>query len=240
MGDPFENFDEKDIERYIDSRSGGKPQIVMPVIKTPATPSLDMQFGGQSGAIASIIAESAEVAAKRKETANKARDTFNALIDAYNKKFGLNVKLNYDNLTESLRVLSDPSSPHVLRALQLYTSQIYSAFRSVIYAKFIQSIMVLASDVLDPENLLNENLSFEAKIITIEKLIGFMSKIQSISGSMVIKGDDIELEKLSQDMLEGKLDQDANGLNTAEVREALRLLKDSFSTHQGEVPSESQ
>ena len=175
--------------------------------------------------IESTISEVECIPLDRTEKAVKARDTFNSLIDTYNKKFGLNVKLDYDNLTESLRVLSDPNSPQVLRALQLYTSQIFSAFQSVIYAKFIQSIMVLASDVLDPQNLLDSNLTFEQKIITIEKLIGFMNKLQSVSKDFTIKGDDLELERLAN----GTSAKSTEELTSVDIQKALRLLKDSFS-----------
>ena len=124
------------------------------------------------------------------------KSALNKVFTDYNQQYGLNIHLNLDNTASMLAELSDPDTS---RAFQLYISQMFTSFRSILYMRVMQGCLLLVDELLAPKNLLgDENLSLSDKWIIIDKIADLFMKFEEFKSSIEIKGAGEELKQISE------------------------------------------
>lgn len=145
------------------------------------------------------------------ETKKKAvAATFNNLFDDLNKKYGLNVTMDFDSFTNNLNYMIEPVNK---KAMECYLSEAYGTYRVALYGQYLQAIALLSSQILDPAYLLSESMTYDQKLDTLERLYNFMNTMNDIYEKVNIPDTDIKLEKLSSDQ------RPTYNLNDPKVRE---------------------
>lgn len=142
------------------------------------------------------IEEAKKNALIRKENQQQVNKMFGKLFDDLNKKYGLDVRFDYDSLSNSLEYIINPTNK---RALELYLSEAYGRFRVVLYNQYLQAIAALSAQILDPNYILSDSMSYDAKLATLEKLFNFMQTMNEIYQQVSVPDTDMKLEKLSED-----------------------------------------
>lgn len=132
----------------------------------------------------------------RKENQQKVADMFGKLFTDLNHKYGLEIRFDYNSLSKSLEYIISPTNK---RALELYLSEAYSRFRVVLYQQYLQAIAALSAQILDPDYLLSESMSYDAKLATMEKLFNFIQSMNQIYEQVNVPDTGLKLEKLSED-----------------------------------------
>lgn len=149
------------------------------------------------------------------ETKLEVKKTFNNLYRDLNEKYNLNLRMDSESFSELMQNISDPK---MNKALQLYTSELFGRFRSIIYNKYLQALAALSNQILDPEFILSESISYDDKLSIMERLFKFMTSIEQIYSTVNIENSDMKLSHLSDDAIEG-----AN-INDPETRSLLNKL----------------
>jgi hypothetical protein len=127
---------------------------------------------------------------KKKEVAA----VFNNLFSDLNSKYGLEVSMNFDSFTGNLSYMIEPNNK---RAAEYYLSEAYGSFRVALYGQFLQAIALLASQILDPQYLLSESMTYEQKLDTMDRLYQFMATMNEIYKEVNIPDTEMKLEKMS-------------------------------------------
>lgn len=130
-----------------------------------------------------------------KEVKEKVATTFNKLFDDLNQKYGLSVKMNFDQYTNDLTYMIEPTNKKVA---ELYLSEAYGIFRVVLYNKFLQAIALLSSQILDPSYLLSESMTYSDKLDVMERLYQFMVMMNEIYKEVNIPNTPQKLEKVNE------------------------------------------
>lgn len=124
------------------------------------------------------------------------KSALNKVFTDYNQQYGLNIHLNLDNTASMLAELSDPQTS---RTFQLYVSQMFSSFKSILYMRIMQGMMLLVDRILDPKNLLgDEALNISDCYLAIEKLSDLFMKFEEFKDSIEVKGAGEELRQISE------------------------------------------
>lgn len=152
-----------------------------------------------------------------KENQKKVSDMFGKLFNDLNQKYGLEIRFDFNSLSNSLEYIISPTNK---RALELYLSEAYGRFRVVLYNQYLQAIAALSAQILDPDYLLSESMSYDAKLATMEKLFNFIQSMNQIYEQVNVSDTDMKLEKLSED--KNKVGQ--VNINDPEVRKFLEGL----------------
>lgn len=160
-------------------------------------------------------------AAREKSELNKATqrqmvDMFEQLFGDLNKKFGLDIKIDFNSWSKSLSYIIEPKNK---KALELYLSEAYGRFRVVLYGQYLQAIALLSSQVLNPDYILSDSMTYDDKLKVMEQLYGFMQKMNEIYEQVNIPDTELKLEKISEDT--HKINAD---LNDPKIREFLESL----------------
>lgn len=137
-----------------------------------------------------------EKAQIRKENQQKVAEMFEKLFDDLNQKYGLQVRFDYNSLSNSLEYIINPVNK---RALELYLNEAYGRFRVVLYSQYLNAIAALSAQILDPAYLLSDSMSYDAKLQTLEKLFNFMQTMNEIYEQVKVPDAEMKLEKLSED-----------------------------------------
>lgn len=168
--------------------------------------------------------EAIEEAKKRKEISKQNQkqvsDMFTKLFDDLNQKYGLDVKFDYNSLTNSMNYIIEPKNK---RALELYLSEAYGRFRVALYTQYLQAIAMLSAQILNPEYILSDSMTYDAKLEVVSKLYTFMQTMNDIYEQVNVPDTDMKLEKISEDGI-----NDAFNLNTPEIRDYMELLSKRY------------
>lgn len=119
---------------------------------------------------------------------------FNQLFSDLNNKYGLNVSLDFDSFTNNLNFMIEPKNK---RAAEYYLSEAYGSFRVALYGQFLNAIALLSAQILDPQYLLSESMTYDQKMDTVERLFNFMNTMNEIYKEVNIPDTQMKLEKLS-------------------------------------------
>jgi hypothetical protein len=152
-------------------------------------------------------------------------DSINAslcrVITDYNKKYGTSLDLDFNDISKTIVNVSDPRKT---RILELYLSQVFQSIRPVIYLQMLSKLALLIDYVLDPQRLTDGSLTYSDQFICVEKILGYIQLIESLKDEILIKGADLELQKLGeeeQDELKSGMSQDDREM----VEEFMKLFK---------------
>jgi len=158
-----------------------------------------LNAGTSSGFPASAFAaiqKAKEKAHITKEKQEEATQMFTSLFNDLNKKYGLNIQFSADSFGKSIEYIIEPTNK---KALELYLSEAYSRFRVVLYQQYLQAIACLSAQILDPQFLLSDSMTYDAKLQTMRSLYEFMQMMNDIYEQVNIKDAELKLEKVSED-----------------------------------------
>lgn len=174
--------------------------------------------------ISNILNDATSLTIKDKSAKSKEiNSALNKVFTEYNETYGLDLKLNLDNLSESLTLISDEKNK---RILELYISETFGRVKSLIYLKLFNGLIMLTEHLMDPKTLLsNDELTMADKFVAVEKIIQYCDQLDKLQSGIVITGASTELAKLG----EGGDSTDPNKLmNNPEVKNILEsILKSS-------------
>lgn len=145
--------------------------------------------------IKNIILDASQIAKNEKEErAIELNKNLNKVLSEYNKEYGMSLSLDLNNLSASLVACADPKSR---RTLELYLSEIFQSIRPILILQMIGKLTMTIEYLLDPQRLLDENdLTTADKFVIVEKLMDYISRLEDMKDSIVVKGSDLELKKL--------------------------------------------
>lgn len=131
---------------------------------------------------------------KRLALVAKTNESFREIISGFNTKYQLDVQINFDSFADSLKYIVDPKNKKVV---ELYLSETFTRFRTIIYMKMMQSIAILSEQILDPEFLMSNTVTMGDKFTIVEKLFQFMKTIEEIYANIKIASSDLELSRIN-------------------------------------------
>ena len=107
------------------------------------------------------------------------------------------------------------------RELELYVSNTFEGFKSLIYIKLMSSMSVVIDHMLDPSRLMSGDFSSADYFLIVEKLMSYIETLERLKSSIVVAGADVELGQMAS--------QDTGGADkmSDEAKEFLKLMKKS-------------
>lgn len=235
-------FDSVDIKRRILEKEGlveNSPQVIIddPVVPVIEAEEFDAEPGtiinpeSATGLVTSsyrsiskdaqvIIHDATAITTRDKiEKSKEVSAALNRVFTEYNQKYGLSLKFDFNSLSQSLLYITDKKN---FRTLELFVSETFGRFRALIMVKVLQSIAIIADDILDPKKLLSNEVEYTDKFLVVEKLLTYVDMIEKLYDQVKIVGADTELAKLTtQD--EGS-DNLGVGMSDAEMKQFLDLV----------------
>lgn len=130
--------------------------------------------------------------AKTKEISN----SLSTIFTDFNEKYGLDLKVDFNSAARTIVNLRDEKS---LRTLELYISRTFRGVKSYIYLRMLQSLCVLADDIMDTKKLISDDsATFSEKYLIFEKIVQIMTQVEAMKDSININGDETELKRISE------------------------------------------
>lgn len=181
-----------------------------------------------------IIHDAASLPVKDKMARSKEiSSALNRVFTEYNEKYGLSLRMDFQNISQSLLYITDQKS---FRTLELFLSETFGRFRALIMVKVLQSIVILAEDILDPKRLLSNEVALEDKFIIVEKLLTYVDMIENLYSKVKILGADTELAKLAKDG--GNNIASGDGISDEEMRAFLDMVLKKNDIHTSDEEAE--
>lgn len=165
--------------------------------------------------VKNIILDASQIAKNEKEArAIELNRNLNTVLTKYNKTYGLNLQVDLNSLSNTLVSCSDPQSR---RTLELYLSEIFQSIRPVLILQMISKLSMTIEYLLDPKRLLDENnLNTADLFVVCEKLLDYIGKLEELRDEVVIKGSDLELQKIKDEAGGGSRDMTDEEKKTVE------------------------
>jgi len=116
---------------------------------------------------------------------------FIKLFNDLNQRYGLNIQIDFDSFSESLKYIIDPKNK---KALEFFISEVYSRIKLILYFNYLNAYCFLSELVLDPGYLLLE----QDKLKVAEKLDKFMKNFIEICNEINIPYAEMKLKKLNE------------------------------------------
>lgn len=148
--------------------------------------------------VKNIILDASQIAKNEKEArAIELNKNLNTVLTKYNKEYGLSLNIDLNSLSNTLVNVADP---HNRRTLELYLSEIFQSIRPVLILQMISKLSMTIEYLLDPQRLLDENnLNIPDLFVVCEKLLDYIGKLEELRNEVVIKGSDLELQKMKDE-----------------------------------------
>lgn len=213
--DPFKD----DTSKYKDLLDRDTPRGLVEDVQV-IEPETILDEGTVKGLPPSIF-KAAQEQAERMNISKEKRDqvakVISQLFSDLDQKYGLNVILDFDQKTEKVSYLIDPVNK---KAAEYYLSIAYGAYRIALYKKYLQAIALLSEQVLDPNYILSESMTYDQKLDTLERLYGFMNTMNEIYEKVNIPDTSMKLEKIKEDQ------QPQYKLNSPDIQ---KFMEDTFN-----------
>ena len=194
------------------------PEDVAPESEMKSIISNAPSIPGSKG-IKRVIHDASSLAKQeREERSQQMSIALNNLFSQYNEKYGLEVNICFDDISKSIVALADPKSR---RELELYVSNTFEGFKSLIYIKLMSSMSVVIDHMLDPSRLMSNDFSSADYFLIVEKLMSYIETLERLKSSIVVAGADIELGQL------GAGDVSGADKMSDEAKEFLKMMKKS-------------
>jgi hypothetical protein len=132
----------------------------------------------------------------KNKAADQVAQMFVELSDDLNREYKLDIKFDLDSFSKSLGYIISPRNK---QALDLFLSEAYSRFRTVLFLMYLNSISTLSAQILDPDFLLSESMSLSDKLITMKLLYEFMISLNEINEYINIPDAALKLQKLKEE-----------------------------------------
>lgn len=167
-----------------------------------------------------IIMDANAIAKNQKEAKAKEMNlALNNVFSEYNKKYGTDLNINFENMSQTLMDVADPEKRKVL---ELYVSEVFQSLKPIMLLHLLNRLTLALDYVLSPERLLDTNtLSTPDLFCVIDKLQGYILNLTDIlDSSAVVKDSDKILKKLAED----KNDESINSESSKDAVENFMAL----------------
>lgn len=171
--------------------------------------------------ISNLIIDASALAKNEKEArAQEMTTALNTVFSNYNKQFGLDLNINLNSLSQTLINLSDSRQ---LRTLELFISKVFRSYRAILILHLIQKLTLAIDYVTDPQRMFGQDLSTADVFIVVEKLIQYIDQLNELKGEVLVKGDDLELKKISEEI------SNSTDLDSEESKKTIQSFMDLFN-----------
>lgn len=134
--------------------------------------------------------------ADKEAKANELNSALNNVMTRYNQEYGLDLSIDFSNMSKTLVAVSDPKSR---RTLELYLSEVFQSVRPILILQMISKLSLIVDYVMDPQRLFGDNsMSISDLWICIEKILQYTQALEDMKDEILIKGADLELKKLGE------------------------------------------
>ena len=159
------------------------------------------------------------------QRAEAIKSSLNKIFTEYNEKYGLDLKLDLSSTSNMLAELADPTT---FRIYQLYLSEFMTRAKSLVYQKILTTILLLLDKIMEPNNLLGEELTLSDQFIAVEKLVNMLGVFTQFQDQLRIEGADTELKQSSDDLKVGSSSDSGDLRSKEQVKEFMNaMLKSS-------------
>lgn len=165
---------------------------------SPSTTSQIKKISRIPKDVSTIINDASSLTVRDKMARSKEiNSALNHVFTEYNEKYGLDLKLDLDNLSKSLMMISDSKSK---RVLELYISETLGRVKSLIYLKLLNGLMMLTEHLMDPKTLLSsDELTMADKFVCVEKILQYCDQLEKLKDQLIIPGAETELNKIGDE-----------------------------------------
>ena len=173
-----------------------------------------------------VILDSTAILKKDKEAKAKEFNlALNSIITNYNEKYGTNISLDLDSISNSMVAVSDPDQRKVL---ELYVSEVFKSIKPLLLMHILGRLVICIDYVLDPKRLLdgNNGLSLPDMFLVIEKLISYSASIDELVKDTSTPDSDAILQKLADE-------KNDSSINSPESKEAVENFMKLFKKDAG-------
>ena len=145
----------------------------------------------------------------------------NTIISSYNEKYGTNINLDLDSISNSLVAVSNPEQRQVL---ELYVSEVFKSIKPLLLLHILNRLVLCLNYVLDPKRMFDgsSGLSIPDLFLVVEKLIGYSTSINDLIKETSTPDSDAILQRLADE-------KNDSSINSPESKEAvenfMRLFK---------------
>lgn len=163
--------------------------------------------------VGNLILDASAIAKNSNEQKALAVTTaLNRVFTDYNKKYGLELNMNFNNLAETLVNVCDDKNR---RILELYVSKVVRSARGILVLHLINRLMIAIDYITDPNRLFNNNeFTLADQFVAVNQLIGFISQLEDLKKDLIIEGDDLELEQLRQECEKGGVEYNKEAIES--------------------------
>lgn len=159
------------------------------------------------------------------QRAEAIRSSINKIFTEYNEKYGLDLKLDLSSTSNMLAELADPTT---FRVYQLYLSNFMERAKALVYQKILTTILLLLDKIMEPSELLGDEMSITDRFLAAEKLINMLGVFTQFQDQIKINGADAELRKISNDSKLSDSSSEGDIRSNAKVSEFMEaMLKES-------------
>lgn len=143
----------------------------------------------------------------------------NQVMTRYNKEYGLNLNIDFSNMSRTLVAISNPKDR---RTLELCLSEIFQSVRPILILQMISKLSLAIDYVMDPQRMFGGDLQISDIWICIEKILQYIQQLEDMKRDVIIKGSDLELKKMGQENLNSS---DNNIANSDVVKDFMKMFK---------------
>jgi hypothetical protein len=150
-------------------------------------------FKGLPSIVGETIKEANEMKVSGVVDAEQIALVFSKLFEEFNKQYGLNIYLDVNSFSKSLAHISNPKNK---KALELFISEVYSSTRAILYLKYLDAIITISEKLFSPGFISSNTVTPPDMFIMIEKIFGFMEKMNLVHSEVNIPDAELKLENL--------------------------------------------
>lgn len=171
------------------------------------------------GGVKNIIQDASILSRNDKELkAQELNESLNQVMTRYNQEYGLDLNIDFSNMSRTLVAISDPKDR---RTLELYLSEIFQSVRPMLILQMISKLSLVIDYVMDPQRMFSGDLQISDLWICIEKILQYIQQLEAMKDDILIKGADLELKKMGSQAEAGE-----TGINNSEVvKDFMRIFK---------------
>ena len=160
-----------------------------------------------SKSIKNVILDASAIASTKKEQkALELTHKLNEVFSSYNKEYNIDLHVDFGSLSNTLVNVADPKSRHIL---ELYVSEVFQSIRPILILNMTSKLCLIVDHALDLQNVMDSSqMSIQDLFIVIEKIMQYIDMLENLRDSVVIKGSDLELKKISEEVGNSELNSE--------------------------------
>ena len=148
---------------------------------------------------ASRIIQDASVMARNQKEAKalELKASLNTVFTKFNEKYGTDLNIDFDNLSNTLVNISMPEKRQIL---ELYVSEVFRSMRPILLLHIMERLVLAVDYALDPARLFDSSqFSATDSILIVEKLLQYIQDLNCMIKEVEIPDSDKILRKLADE-----------------------------------------